>query len=269
MSVQPNPNWRGDPTFLPDVLKLFGVAVKEHPGWRDRGHGDVRAIQGIVVHHTGSNQLGVDYIARHPQLGLCSQIHLDRKGVATLCGAGIAWHAGAGDYPGWPTDAANMVSIGIEANSDGKTPWPAEMLDVYYRVCAAILWFLGLPATPRHLIGHKEYSGRRQGKWDPGGIEMDAFRRSVQRYIDYPPHLAGGAKPNQGANTMNQFDKIETRYRSRVEGSEVTLRPVDALLNADAHAFVSRANTEDIKEMLAELAKRFDDINKRLEKIGL
>ena len=68
---------------------------------------------------------------------------------------------------------------------------------------------------------------------------------------------------------MNQFDKIETRYRSRVEGSEVTLRPVDALLNADAHAFVSRANTEDIKEMLAELAKRFDDINKRLEKIGL
>ena len=100
LSVQPNPNWRGDPTFLPDVLKLFGVAVKEHPGWRDRGHGDVRAIQGIVVHHTGSNQLGADYIARHPQLGLCSQIHLDRKGVATLCGAGIAWHAGAGDYPG-------------------------------------------------------------------------------------------------------------------------------------------------------------------------
>lgn len=183
----PNPQHYGDPLFLPDVLRAFEVDVEEWDGWEENGHGDFGKIQGIIVHHTGTNRDIPGYIANHPDLGLCSQIHLNRDGTAVVVGAGIAWHAGMGDYPGWPTNGANQVSIGIEAASDGVSPWPAEMLDAYYRTCAAILYYLGKDATTGTLLGHKEYSGRAQGKWDPGGIDMDLFRTRVQYYIDNPP----------------------------------------------------------------------------------
>src|SRR5699024_263064 len=34
------------------------------------------------------------------------------------------------------------------------------------------------------VIGHKEWAGASQGKWDPGGIDMDDFRADVQTQID-------------------------------------------------------------------------------------
>lgn len=193
LAMKPNPNHRGDPLFLPDVLKAFGVKVQEWDGWRDRGHGDFTIIQGVFAHHTGTDKDIPGYIADHPELGLCSQIHLNRDGTAVIVGAGIAWHAGRGSYQGWPTDNANQVAIGIEAASSGTSPWPPAQLDAYYRTCAAILWYLGKPATPQTLLGHKEYSGAAQGKWDPGGIDMNDFRRNVQHYIDNPPFLAADA----------------------------------------------------------------------------
>ncbi len=192
-SMKPNPAHRGDPLFLPDVLKAFGVKVQEWDGWKDRGHGDFGVIQGVFAHHTGTDKDIPGYIANHPDLGLCSQIHLNRDGTAVIVGAGIAWHAGRGSYAGWPTNDANRVAIGIEAASSGTSPWPPEQLDAYYRTCAAILWYLGKSATPQALLGHKEYSGAAQGKWDPGGIDMDDFRRRVQHYIDHPPFSAADA----------------------------------------------------------------------------
>ena len=152
--LKPSPAWRGDPTFLPEVLRAFGVKVVELDGWLNRGHGDFGAIQGIMVHHIGSNKYSPWGIARHPQLGLCSQIHLSREGVATLCGVGVAYHAGRGYKTGWPTNNANWSSIGIEAEGDGVSAWPEVELEAYYKICAAILWFLGKRATPQTLISH-------------------------------------------------------------------------------------------------------------------
>lgn len=260
--MQPNHNHRGDPVFLPQLLKEWGVTVKEYPGWRDRGHGDFGRIIGVVAHHTGHNATGADYIARHPQLGLCAQIHLSRDGVATITGAGIAWHAGQGSYPGWPANNANAVSIGIEAQSDGTSPWPEAELDAYVRICAAICWYLGLPAAA--VIGHKEWAGAAQGKWDPGGIDMAQFRARVAAEIKRGPAGTSTAPQGQiGGSTMGQFDQIQTRYKSRVDGSEVTLRPIDALLNTDAHAFVARANTEKILDQLADITRRLDALEKK------
>lgn len=259
VSVTPNPGWRGDPTFLPEVLKAFGVKVEEFEGWRDRGHGDFGKIQGIVCHHIGSNHYHPSNIARHPELGLCSQIHLSRSGVATIVGAGIAWHAGAGNKPGWPTNNANQVAIGIEAESDGVSPWPAEELDAYYRCCAAILWFLGKRATPETLISHWEYSRHVQGKWDPGAgngqsgavMDMDNFRRRVQNYIDKPPFKA--------KDEITEMD-LSKRYKSRVEGSDFEGSLLDFILNADAHAFVARANTEHLDQRLKQLEAKLDQV---------
>lgn len=269
--MKPNPAWRGDPTFLPAVLRAFGVKVVEAPSWKEYGHGDFGAIQGIMIHHIGSNVYHWSNIQRHPTLGLCSQIHLSRDGVATLVGAGIAWHAGRGSHKGWPTNDANRVSIGIEAESDGVSPWPKAELEAYHRICAAILWFLGKRATTLTLLSHWEYSNAAQGKWDPGAgkgfaprfagdkeamMDMNEFRYRVNYYIDNPP-FATNTPTKKEKHTM-AFDEITRRFKSRVTGSKTTMRPIDALLNADAHAFVSRANSEKI---LAELA----DIKKILE----
>lgn len=197
MTITPAPNWRGDPLWLADVIRAYGVTVKELPGWKLWGNGDFGAIKGIVVHHTGHNATSAEYIARNPRLGnaLSSQIHLSRTGVATMCGVGIAWHAGRGSYPGWQTNNANWESIGIEAHSNGTDPWPKAELDAYYRICAAILTKLGKRATTQTLISHWEYSRAAQGKWDPGAgngvsgavMDMNAFRARVNWYIDNPP----------------------------------------------------------------------------------
>ena len=216
MTITPTPNHRGDPRWLPEVLRAYGVTTRELPGWLDWGMGDFGVIQGIVVHHTGHNATSAEYIARNPGLGngLSSQIQLSRDGVATLCGAGIAWHAGRGSHPGWPTNDANRVSIGIEAQSDGTSAWPQVELDAYYRICAAILYKLGKRATPQTLISHWEYSLQAQGKWDPGAgngvsgarMEMGTFRARVNWHIDNPPWQTAPA-PKE---TPVIFDQITT-----------------------------------------------------------
>lgn len=264
--VQPNPNWRGDPTFLPEVLKAFGVKTVEAPSWKEYGHGDFGRIQGVFVHHIGSNRYHWSNIQQHPSLGLCSQIHLSREGVATVVGAGVAWHAGRGWYKNWPTNNANQVAIGIEAESDGVSAWPEAELDAYYRVCAAILWFLGKRATTDTLLAHWEYSRAAQGKWDPGAgdgqvghlMNMEVFRAKVNHYIDNPPF----AKKPVARKEDNEvaFDDIKRLYHARVQGSEYKGRPIDFLLNADAHAFVSRANTEKILKRLDELEEKVSSL---------
>lgn len=189
-TMRPNPGHRGDPLFLPDVLKAFGVRVIEFDAWRQRGHGDFNVIWGTMVHHTAGSSTPPSLIAYgHSALrGLLSQIHLAKDGTATLVGAGVAWHAGVGSWAGLPTNNANWHTIGIEAVNagNGSDPWPAAQLDAYYRTCAAIAWYLGHSSL--RTIGHKEW-GRVQGKIDPHPIDMPAFRARVQHYIDNPPFM--------------------------------------------------------------------------------
>lgn len=168
-----------DPIWLPDVLRGAGMTCNIWPGAFNRGHGDFRTIWGVMAHHTGSNPPSNNpgYIAQHPQLGLASQLHLSRSGIWTLCGVGIAWHAGNGSYPGIATNNANAVTIGIEAENNGTEGWSRAQYGAYVRGIAAILNRLGLPSS--RCIGHKEWAGRSQGKWDPGGIDMNAFRRDI------------------------------------------------------------------------------------------
>lgn len=266
--MQPNPKWRGDPTFLPELLKFWGLDVAVLDGAFDRGHGDFGAIQGIVVHHIGSNRYDAWNIARHPSLGLCSQLHLSRAGKVTVCGVGIAYHAGRGWFDGWPTNNANAVSIGVEAESDGVSPWPQEELDAYYKLCAAILWFLGKRATTQTLLAHWEYSMAAQGKWDPGAgngksgavMNMDEFRARVNYYIDNPPF-------KEKKENVVAFVDDQRRFRSRVEGSEYHGTPLDYLLNADAHSFVTRANTNELLKRLDQVNARLVEISGRLDKL--
>ncbi len=176
-----------DPTWLPDVLRKAGLVCDVYPGAMDRGHGDFGQIWGVVCHHTGSFGETPKGIAQHPSLGLASQLYLGRDGKYTLCGVGIAWHAGQGAWPGIPAGDANRVTIGIEAANDGggtpgkphRASWSDAQYNAYVRGVAAILNHLDQPAS--HAIAHKEWAGTAQGKWDPGAIDMTIFRADVAR----------------------------------------------------------------------------------------
>lgn len=197
-AMQPNPGHRGDPTFLLDLFKAWGLNVRALDGWLNRGHGDFGTIWGVVAHHTGSFGETPEGIAFHPSLGLASQVYLGRNGEVVLCGVGVAWHAGNGSWPGIAPNNANAVTIGVEAANDGggtpgkphRTGWSVEQYEAYTTLVAAVLWYLGLNSS--RLIGHKDWAGPAQGKWDPGAIDMTIMRTDVQRKIDAGP---GGVRP--------------------------------------------------------------------------
>ena len=203
-----------DPLWLPEVLRAEGLTVLEYPGWRDRGHGDFGQIWGVFAHHTGNNPPGNNpgYIAAHPSLGLCSQLHLSREGVFTVCGAGIAWHAGVGNYPGLPANNANQVTIGIEAENNGTEGWSPKQYDAYVRGVAAILRHLGKGAG--NVIGHKEWAGAAQGKWDPGGMDMNEFRADVQRVLGQPKSMRG--EGTVWGESFTNFKKAKVSYATAI-----------------------------------------------------
>lgn len=170
----------GDPVWLADVLRAAGLQCDVYPGAMQRGHGDFGVIWGVMAHHTGApatSTPGPGAIANHPVLGLASQLYLGRDGRYVLVGVGIAWHAGSGTYPGIAPGNANAVTIGIEAENSGTEGWSTAQYSAYVTGVAAILNKLGRDSS--RVIGHKEWAGAAQGKWDPGGIDMAEFRRDV------------------------------------------------------------------------------------------
>ncbi|WNG85451.1 N-acetylmuramoyl-L-alanine amidase [Mycobacterium sp. ITM-2016-00317] len=184
---------RGNPVWLADVLRATGLDVVEFRGWRRRGHGDFTDIRGVMVHHTGSDTATAASVAfGSPDLaGPLSQLHIARDGTVTVVAAGVAWHAGAGDYPWLPANSGNRHTIGVECANSGTSPaaphrrnWPDAQYLAMVDSCAAILRHLGRP--PGRAIGHKEYAGRAQGKWDPGAIDMDRLRRDIAGRMDIP-----------------------------------------------------------------------------------
>lgn len=184
--------WTGDPTWLADTLKAWnGLKVRELPDWQQYGHGDMRTLLGVMIHHTGNASERPESIRRgRPDLeGPLAQLHIAPDGTVTVVAAGVCWHAGAGDYPGIPSDAANYHMIGIEcawpkdtsitAATQWRERWPDAQIIAMRDTTAAILNKLGVNSS--RVIGHKEWAGTRQGKWDPGNLDMNWFRSEVAK----------------------------------------------------------------------------------------
>lgn len=188
-----NVGWTGDPVWLADVLRAQEpkLKVRELPDWKNYGHGDMRSIWGVIVHHTGNAREAAESIQRgRPDLpGPLSQLHIAPDGTVSVVAAGVCWHAGMGSYPGIPTDLANYHTIGIECAwpmDTSITPatqtnerWPDAQIIAMRDTVAAILNRLGVGSE--RVIAHKEWAGRAQGKWDPGNLDMNWFRGEVAK----------------------------------------------------------------------------------------
>ena len=207
-------SWSGDPVWLADVLRAEGLKVVEYPGWQQRGHGDFGDIWGILAHHTGGSNTPASEIANgfSHLPGPLSQIHIAKDGTVTVVAVGVSWHAGLGAYPGLPTNNANFRTIGIEAANNGTEGWSPAQYNAYVRCCAAILRKLGKGAG--NVIGHKEWAGAAQGKWDPGGMDMNDFRADVQEALGEPASVRG--EGTVWGESFTNFKKTKVSYATAI-----------------------------------------------------
>lgn len=226
----PTVGWTGDPVWLEDVLRpALGDRLKTMPGWQDSGHGDFQDIRGVMVHHTGNGRATAQSIRDgRPDLpGPVSNLHIAQDGTVTIVAVGVCWHAGQGSYPWLPTDNGNWHLIGIECAwpmDTSITPatqtserWPDAQIISMRDTCAALAAKLGVGAD--HVIGHKEYAGAAQGKWDPGNLDMNWFRGEVAKDMrgefDQPapaPQPGGPPVPNVPDYTHETFDQVRGRW---------------------------------------------------------
>lgn len=204
-------------TDLADACRKSGLTVVEVDGWRTRGHADFASIESIVCHHTATAKSATgDYpslrIVRDGRTGLpgpLSQLGLGRNGTVYVIAAGVSWHAGATFYP----RQDNWHAIGIEAEHDGLSPWPAAQYEAYVRLVAALAMHYGVPVA--NVQGHKEVAKPLGRKVDPN-FDMGAFRLSVSAALR-PKRVAGPtAKKITNAIQRAKADKVPERFIERL-----------------------------------------------------
>ncbi|QFY15017.1 hypothetical protein GBF35_49490 [Nonomuraea phyllanthi] len=187
-------------TQLADVARRVGVPVTEVAGWKTRGHGPQPEVQGIVCHHTAGPAGGGDYpslaVVRDGRPGLdgpLSHFGLGRSGHIYVIAAGRCWH----NAPSTSPRHDNSSSIGIEAENDGRQPWPEAQKAAYIRLCAELCREFALPAS--RVKAHREVN---TSKPDPHSIDMNAFRRAVAALLD------GGTSPSWTEEIMKQLPMV-------------------------------------------------------------
>lgn len=176
--------------WMPEVLRKSGLKVEEVSGWQYRGHGDVKNIEGVLLHHTAGSSEGnmpsLDTVTRGRSdlKGPLCNLALGRDGTYYVVAAGKAWHAGRGSYMGIDHNDGNSHLIGIEAENTGylhgprAEPWPEVQMEAYKIGVQALLQYLHLPA--RNAIGHKEWAPDR--KTDPT-FDMQDFRKDIANVV--------------------------------------------------------------------------------------
>jgi Putative peptidoglycan binding domain/N-acetylmuramoyl-L-alanine amidase len=192
--------------WLPQALKDAGLKVALVDGWENRGRREMGTVKGVICHYTAGQRKGnmpsLDTLIRGREEspgaealpGPLAQLGLGRDGTYYVIAAGLANHAGLGEWQGITTGNTNF--IGIEAENTGghdDFPWPAVQVEAYHRGVAAILKHVGRGAA--FCAGHKEYAPTR--KQDPN-VDMDEFRAAVASILNGtapPPTIIPAAEP--------------------------------------------------------------------------
>ncbi|MET8866546.1 N-acetylmuramoyl-L-alanine amidase [Nonomuraea sp. NPDC004580] len=185
---------------LATIARRTGHPVTEVTGWRTRGHGPQPEVQGIVCHHTAGPAGGGDYPSltvvrsgRADLAGPLSHFGIGRSGRIYVIAAGRCWH----NAPSTSAFHDNSSSIGIEAENNGRQPWPAAQLDAYRKLCAELCREFGLPAS--RVKAHREVN---TGKPDPHSINMNAFRTAVAALLKGQPAAAAASWTEELVNDL-------------------------------------------------------------------
>lgn len=210
-------------TTLADALRKRGLTVVEINGWKSRGRpastGDFNPV-GVLWHHTGSKDDGTEYARWLAVTGrsdlpapLC-QLSIGRDGTVYVCAAGRANHAGVARASGTVAGGdGNALYVGVECQNSGTEGWSAKQRDAMVLTAATLsLDVLGCSSMAHR--AHKETSVT--GKWDPGALDMDAFRADVAtkvRALLRPPHPTRVARARALLEAALRRAKGERRER--------------------------------------------------------
>ncbi|MBL3664551.1 N-acetylmuramoyl-L-alanine amidase [Streptomyces sp. M2CJ-2] len=226
------------------ILRAEGVRVEEYPGWRTRGRDAATGlafgpVRMFLNHHTAGRN-SRDLVAKNGIPGLpapLAHIYLAKSGVATMCSAGRANHAGpmaVNAYQSFrdektvhpaPSRASgtidgNDVAYGIETENlgDNKDVYPRAQYDAWVRINAAVCRHHGWTAES---VGcHKETSV--EGKVDPRGpvegygsrgrfeFTPQQFRKDVDERLEHEPGWNPGEEedPMAGMTKRDIFDAV-------------------------------------------------------------
>lgn len=213
-------------TDLAYAARKSGLNVVEVPGWKTRGHGGMKGVRSVMVHHTAtSNSAKGIYptlrVVRDGHGGLkgpLSQLGLGRDGTVFVIAAGRCYHAGPTANPGVQ---GNSYSIGIEAEHSGYGPWTSKQYVAYIKLVAALNAHYGL--TTSRVWGHKEAAVPEGRKTDPN-FNMKTFRTDVggKRFVyKVPPVPAGKAPAPKKAVTSTLSAKVlsnAAKLQNRIKG---------------------------------------------------
>ncbi|UDM00092.1 peptidoglycan recognition protein family protein [Streptomyces longhuiensis] len=173
------------------ILRSEGVKTSEYAGWRgrerDAATGKAFGPVHMVLNHHTAGRNSRDTVAKYGVPGLpapLAHIYLAKSGVATMCSAGRANHAGLmavnaynsflnekSSHPAPSRSSGtvdgNDVAYGIETENlgDGRDMYPREQYDAWVRINAALCRHYGWSAES--CGDHKETS--IEGKIDPKG----------------------------------------------------------------------------------------------------
>jgi hypothetical protein len=198
--------------WLVDAARLTGYPVVEVNGWKTRGHGGFRALEGVVGHHTADGpgeypSLNIVTRGRADLAGPLCNYGLGRSGTVYVVAAGVAWHAGASAWAGFRD--LNDEFLGIEAESKGTVDdWTPAQRDAYPRLVAAALFYMKRDAS--RFCGHKECALPKGRKIDPAFVDLNAFRAQVGRLLADPVHLIPKGSPTPAPKPPQEDDDMFT-----------------------------------------------------------
>lgn len=249
---------------MADPIAVYEALIKDSvikaavlDGARNRGHGDmISPLWGNMDHHTGASGNSSPWsIAQHPSLGLCSQFFLNRAGKLTICGYGIAYHGGRGSYLGIYNVNAQLT--GMEMDNNGTEGWSSAQYWSGVRVNAILHTVNKTPAS--RTIGHKEWAGAAQGKWDPGGMNM-AKRRS-----DIAGVMAELGAPVKPIMVRNEIDHVRSfsPWLGKATSGELPLRgkvsgKVRRYENGNIYWLAATNSTVPVPKLILDVYERFD-----------
>jgi hypothetical protein len=245
---------------LADVARRTGCKVVEVSGWKTRGHGPQPSVEGIVCHHTAGPPAGGDYpslsVVRSGRPGLqgpLSHFGLGRSGTIYVIAAGRCWH----NAPSTSTRHDNSSSIGIEAENNGRQPWPDVQLDAYKRLCAELCREFGLPAS--RVKAHREVN---RGKPDPHSIDMTAFRADIAALLRGEPAAPPLSRTEKLVRDLPLLRPGDDNYDVKTARGALNARgylPEAVYATVGLEAWLSRTKYDD---EFADLIKGFQKLRK-------